>query len=479
MYKNVASQSLTLSVYDSANGLQKTGDAANLLFYVDKDDAGPNAIASNSGVPTEISSTNSKGDYKIALSQSETNADKLHFTGKSSTTGIVVLSKTIYTLPANFTKLVVDSSGLADANAVKVGPTGGGTTQTARDLGASVLLSSGTGTGQLDFTSGVVKANATQLLGTAWLTPAVAGTPDVNAKQLNGQVAALNANNFLKVSLNDILATTLTETSGQLAGGFKKFFNIATPAATMDHGVLVDTVTTVSNQLTAAAIATGVWQDTTAGDFTTASSIGKSLFTSGNVPGAASGLSIVGSAMTLAASQHVIVDSGTVTTLTNLPAAPTDWLTAAAVKADAVTKIQAGLSTYAGADTAGTTTLLSRVTGAVVLAGSAPSWYVSPVDVSANVGAIKAKTDNLPASPAAVGSAMVLSATGLDAITATDPGGVATTFPAMLVQLWRRFFKRTTLTSTQLKTYADDGTTLRTTQTVSDDTVTQTQGPAS
>jgi hypothetical protein len=33
------------------------------------------------------------------------------------------------------------------------------------------------------------------------------------------------------------------------------------------------------------------------------------------------------------------------TTLTNLPSAPTDWLTAAAVKADAVTKIQTGLST--------------------------------------------------------------------------------------------------------------------------------------
>jgi hypothetical protein len=76
--------------------------------------------------------------------------------------------------------LVVDASGLADANAVKLGPTGSGTAQTARDLGASVLLSTGTGTGQLDFTSGVVKANATQLLGTAWLTPSVAGTPDVN-----------------------------------------------------------------------------------------------------------------------------------------------------------------------------------------------------------------------------------------------------------------------------------------------------------
>ncbi len=82
--------------------------------------------------------------------------------------------------------LVVDGLGLADANVVKVGPTGTGTAQTARDLGTSVLLSSGTGTGQLDFTSGVVKANAVQLLGTAWLTPGVAGTPDVNAKLIGG-----------------------------------------------------------------------------------------------------------------------------------------------------------------------------------------------------------------------------------------------------------------------------------------------------
>lgn len=71
------------------------------------------------------------------------------------------------------------------------------------DDNLAVIVQAGTGTGQLDFTSGVVKANLAQILGTA-----------------------------------------LTETAGQLAGAFKKFFNIAAPAATMDHGVLVDTVTT-------------------------------------------------------------------------------------------------------------------------------------------------------------------------------------------------------------------------------------------
>jgi len=44
------------------------------------------------------------------------------------------------------------------------------------------------------------------------------------------------------------------------------------------------------------------------------------------------------------ATQHVIVDSGTVTTLTNLPAVTTDWLTADGIKTDAVTKIQSGLA---------------------------------------------------------------------------------------------------------------------------------------
>jgi hypothetical protein len=48
----------------------------------------------------------------------------------------------------------------------------------------------------------------------------------------------------------------------------------------------------------------------------------------------------------------------------------------------------------------------------------------------------------------------------------------------MVIQIWRRFFKKSTLTATQLKTYADDGSTVVTTQTVSDDGTTQTQGAA-
>ncbi len=60
-------------------------------------------------------------------------------------------------------------------------------------------------------------------------------------------------------------------------------------------GNTIPTVTTVTNQLTAAAIATGVWQDATAGDFTVASSIGKALYIANIAPGASGGHFISGS----------------------------------------------------------------------------------------------------------------------------------------------------------------------------------------
>jgi hypothetical protein len=65
-----------------------------------------------------------------------------------------------------------------------------------------------------------------------------------------------------------------------------------------------------------------------------------------------------------------------------------DAISAASVSAAAVTKIQAGLSTYAGADTSGTTTLLGRLTGgratnldnldATVSSRLATSGYTAP-----------------------------------------------------------------------------------------------------
>jgi hypothetical protein len=73
-----------------------------------------------------------------------------------------------------------------------------------------------------------------------------------------------------------------------------------------------------------------------------------------------------------------------------------------------------------------------------------------------------------------------LSSAGLDAIPIIDPGGVAgqTTFPRIVVALYRRFFDKATVTATQLRTYKDDGSTVNTTQVLADDGTTQTQGKA-
>lgn len=125
----------------------------------------------------------------------------------------------LYTRGSGAGQINQPANGQIDANAVKLG----GTTQTGRDIGASVLLSSGTGTGQLDFTSGVVKANLAQILGTA-----------------------------------------LTETAGQIAAAFKQFFDVASPTGTMKAITNVVTTTNLtnlpaitSNWLTAAGIAAG------------------------------------------------------------------------------------------------------------------------------------------------------------------------------------------------------------------------------
>lgn len=150
--------------------------------------------------------------------------------------------------------LVVDASGLADANAVKLGPSGSGTTQTARDIGASVLLSAGTGTGQLDFTSGVVKANLAQILGTA-----------------------------------------LTETAGQIAAAFKQFFDVASPTGTMKAITNVVTTTTATNVTTVNGLAAGV--------------ITSSSFTAGAIDAAAIAADAIG-ASELAASAVTEIQAG-------------------------------------------------------------------------------------------------------------------------------------------------------------------------
>jgi hypothetical protein len=104
---------------------------------------------------------------------------------------------------------------------------------------------------------------------------------------------------------------------------------------------------------------------------------------------------------------------------------------------------------------------------------------VSAVD--ANLVQINAETtpvDNLEAAFDGTGYGLKLASDGLDSIATTAPTGVASNFREMVVQVWRRFFRRAVRTDTTLKTYADNGTTELTTQTISTTDDTETQGTA-
>lgn len=212
------------------------------------------AFGAAAGTVTEVSS----GWYKIAFTTADTGTVgdlAVHVTATSGDPTDFVDQISVRLIddaafPATSGRsMVVDASGLVDANAVKLGPTGSGTAQTARDIGASVLLSAGSGAGQLDFTSGVVKSNMVQ-----------------------------------------ILATVLTETAGLLAGGFKKFFNVATPTGTLLS--LPDAVPGASGGLliagTNAALTSftaGMIISNTAGDaleLTSTGGSGSGLFATGN-----------------------------------------------------------------------------------------------------------------------------------------------------------------------------------------------------
>jgi hypothetical protein len=124
--------------------------------------------------------------------------------------------------------LVVDAAGLADANAVKLGPSGSGTAQTARDVGASVLLSAGAGAGQLDFTAGVVKANVTQFGGTN--STQSGGRPEVNATH-NAGTAMTAAAGVQEVKVQSIANNAITAASINAAAlNGKGDWNIGKPA---------------------------------------------------------------------------------------------------------------------------------------------------------------------------------------------------------------------------------------------------------
>jgi hypothetical protein len=164
--KQSTAVNITVLMIDSSDHVTgKTG--LTLTIYATKAAGTPATI---SPTVTELDSTNVKGLYKLALTTGHTDTLgelQLHITGTGADPTDIKWQVSTYlpgeaaTLQAdqavNITKVnghaVTDTaSGVLDVNAKNLG----GTAQTGRDLGASVLLSNGTGAGQVSLASGAV-----------------------------------------------------------------------------------------------------------------------------------------------------------------------------------------------------------------------------------------------------------------------------------------------------------------------------------
>jgi hypothetical protein len=205
-----------------------------------------------------------------------------------------------------------------------------GTTQTARDLGASVLISAGAGTGQLDVTAGVVKSNAIQFGGQT-----VTATVPVT---ITGRLA--NTSNITAGTITTVTNLTNAPTAGDWTAAMKASAlvsaNNATPAARSVTGAVASVTAVVSADVTklngnanaAATFAilngsTVVYRGTVTGATTTTTLIDTAL-TQADVDWWKGRIIIFTSGITLQATDITAFDTGTKTlTFTAVTRAPT------------------------------------------------------------------------------------------------------------------------------------------------------------
>ncbi len=208
LFKNTSGQKVRVFAFDATTGLPKVSDSANITASVSKDFGAFADLTDTSA--SEEDSTKAKGYYLFDISQTETNADDIAITGRSSTSNIVVVGAParMATRPPNAGALSIDSSGRVDV--IKVN----GTSQTARDLGASVLLSSGTGTGQLSLSSGLVTLAAVTHTGAVIPTvTTLTNLPAITTDWLTGTGVAASAVTKIQAGLatpTNITAGTIT-----------------------------------------------------------------------------------------------------------------------------------------------------------------------------------------------------------------------------------------------------------------------------
>jgi hypothetical protein len=273
--------------------------------------------------------------------------------------------------PANFSAQSIDSNGRVDT--IKIA----GTTQTARDIGESVLVSAGTGAGQLDFTSGRLNVNTTHAAGTAWnsgaLTGATIGSGYVSA--ITNGLATSSEVLPMAMEVSSIFTDTGTSIPATLVtiAGYldTEIADIKAVTNKLDTTIELDgsVYRYTTNALEQAPSGGGGGTDWTTDEKAAIRSI-LGIPASGTTPDDPT-VGILDTIRDAVGAVDGVVDAILVDTaeigaagagLTSLP-----WNTAwdAEVQSECADALAAyGASTYGGADTSGITTLLDRLTSA-------------------------------------------------------------------------------------------------------------------
>jgi hypothetical protein len=198
-------QTVVIRIIDSTDGTPETGVVFNTSgIDLEYWRHGANSVVDITEATQTVNGAHTDGGfvhlgngyYRLDLPDAAVAAGATAVEVMGTVTGMIVIGGTVQlSPPVNVVQFGgtdgTFTSGRPNVNASHLG----GTSQTGRDIGASVLISSGTGTGQLSVTSGVIASNVTQFGGSAGTF--ASGRPEVNASHWGGTAVAsatVNAN---------------------------------------------------------------------------------------------------------------------------------------------------------------------------------------------------------------------------------------------------------------------------------------------
>ena len=429
--RNVASQKWRIYAWDTTTGLAKTGDAANITGRIRIDDGA--SAATDDTNPAEASSTNEKGYYDFDLTQAESNGAKLSLVPASATANIqcVACPPVQYTVPQYSSLLSIDSNGRGDI--IKVA----GTAQTAGDIIGDTndiqsRLPAALVSGKMDASVGAYQS------GQVPVRVVATGTAD------SGTVAML-VDTERTEGAGYWVGMGIKFTSGSNVGlerlitAFDNTLDQIDFAPDLPNAVGVgDTYELISLTRTDLHLIRGVvaqYKEFASG-----------AYLSVNIEG-------ISNDFFVAASWESMLDGTAGQTLT----------------ANLTGNITGNLSGSVGSVTGAINTAAGVITTLDALDTAQDTQHATT----------QAKTNLIPASPAAVGSAMTLAAASITTASIADGAitsakftvaaitGLATGILEQMRQVWRRALKRTHYdkVGNTIKTYDDDGTTVLTTQT--------------